>query len=218
MTNTITLNEALAQEIGVTQSPSLTIPNVPNESFYLERFKRIVQSSYMRNGRLVDEDYTCEIYKGFAIVTWKQVINQPNNTTRDNFTSYVWEVGGIFDKLPNLGWISNGCVTVTWNSPTYEKAITKVRKKVDLLSELYAHKSELQALSTQYHARITGNSEPIYNALVGDVVCIRAFGRSRLGKVVKTTGNRFVVAYMTPSNSNDVHYKKLPLSQIYPKD
>jgi hypothetical protein len=62
------------------------------------------------------------------------------------------------------------------------------------------------------------DEEPIYNALIGDVVALRAFGRVRLGKIVKLTGSRFVVAYMTPSNSQDVHYKTLPLNYIYPRE
>ena len=84
---------------------------------------------------------------------------------------------------------------------------------------MYSHKAELIALSQAYLTRgRTTYATPLYNALIGDVVAISAFGRTRLGKVVKLVGSRFVVAYMTPSNSQDVHYKTLPLNHLYPKD
>lgn len=218
MTKEITLNEALSQEIGETQSPVNT--NVRDESFYLERFKACVADrGYSNHGRIVDTNFRCEIHKGFAIVTWEQEWDTPTKgVTRTTYNSYVWEVGGVFDHLTSLAWISQGCVTTGYNSTNHEQAIKKARKKVDLLSEVYSHKSELQGLSQIYRVRGSGFQEPVYNALIGDVVAIRAFGRTRLGKIVKLIGSRFVVAYMTPSNSHDVHYKTLPLSQIYPKD
>lgn len=207
--------ETIAPEIGATQSPAIT--NVRDESFYLERFKNAVNDRGYANGRIIDENFHCEIYKGFAIVTWKQEWQQSNKQTRITFNNYVWEVGGVFDHLGYLGWIAQGCVTTGYNGVSYEKAIKKIRKRVDLLAEMYSHKSELIALSQKYPS-IFNNSTPLYNALVGDVVAIRAFARARLGKVVKLVGSRFVVAYMTPSNQNDIHYKTLPLSQLYPKD
>jgi len=201
----------------VEETQSSVNTNVPNESFYLDRFKRCVEDRNYVNGRLIDEDYNCEIYKGFAIVTWKQEWQQPNNKTRISFNSYVWQVGGVFDELTNLAWLGQGVISTGHGATTYERAIKKIRKRVDLLSEVYAHKEELRALSISYRGRIA-NANPLYNALIGDVVAIRAFGRTRLGKIVKLVGSRFVVAYMTPSNAQDVHYKTLPLSQIYPKD
>lgn len=197
---------------------TITVPvntNVRDESFYLDRFTNTLTSSGYTNGRVVDTEVSCEIYKGFAIVTWKQEWQQPNNQTRVTFNNYVWEVGGVFDHLVNLGWISQGCVSTGYSATSYEQAIKKMRRKVDLLSLVYSEKSELQALSQTWIRRL---EEPVYNALIGDVVAIRAFGRTRLGKIVKLVGNKFVVAYMTPSNSHDVHYKTLPLSHLYKKD
>ena len=211
----MTLTHVLA-EIAESESPNT---NVRDESFYLDRFKECVsKAGYSNHGRINDTNFHCEIYKGFAIVTWEQEWQQTNNQTRVTFNNYVWEVGGVFDHLPNLGWIAQGCVTTGYNADTYEKSIKKIRKRVDLLAEMYQHKKELMALSVSYSARIANNSPSVYNALIGDVVAIRAFGRTRLGKIVKLVGSRFVVAYMTPSNPHDVHYKTLPLSQIFPKD
>ena len=56
-----------------------------------------------------------------------------------------------------------------------------------------------------------------YNAVVNDQVFIQGHGRLRKGVVVETTGSRFIVAYVTPSNHNDLKYKTLPLSRLYRK-
>ena len=211
MTNSITLNESLE----ATQSP---VASVPNESFYLERFKNAVNTTWIRNGRVVDTDFHCEIYKGFAIVIWEQQRQLLNNQTKSSFSNYIWEVGGLFDKLANLSWIAQGCVSTGYNARTLEQAIKKSKKKIDLLAVLYREKQELQALSHTYGRRITHDEDSLYNARIGDVVALRAFGRSRLGKVVALTGNRFVVGYMTPSNPNDVHYKTVTLEHLFPKE
>lgn len=195
-----------------------TQPVTPDESFYLDRFKRAVNNGNWTNGRVVDSDYYCELYKGFAVVVWKREIKYPNNLTRERYDSYVWEIGTYLDNLQSLAWISQGVVTTTWNSDTQDKALKKTRKKLDTLALAYSIKSELRALALTHRTRITSNDSFVFNATVGDVVAIHAFGRARLGKIVKTTGNRFVVAYMTPSNANDVHYKTLPLQNLYPKE
>lgn len=191
---------------------------VLDESFYLDRFKRAVTNGNWTNGRVVDSDYYCELYKGFAVVVWKREIKYPNNLTRERYDSYVWEIGTYLDNLQHLAWVSQGVVTTTWNSDTQDKALKKTRKKLDTLALAYSIKGELRALALTHRLRITSNDSFVFNATVGDVVAIRAFGRARLGKIVKTTGNRFVVAYMTPSNANDVHYKTLPLQHLYPKE
>lgn len=191
--------------------------NVCDESFYSERFKNTIRTSWSSESSTLNDVY-CEIYKGFAIVTWKREISSTNGTTRPNFNNYIWEVGGVFDHLKALNWIGQGCVATGYGAVSFEQTIKKARKKVDLLAVLYCEKSELQALSCAYTKRIVHDEEPIYNARIGDVVRIHAFGRARLGKIVKTVGSRFIVAYMTPSNPHDVHYKTLPLDRLYEKE
>ena len=193
-------------------------PLLHDEAFYLNRFKECVTNRNYSNGRIVDEDFYCELYKGFAIVVWKQEFNTPTQgVTRTLHQSYVWEVGGFFDHITNLGWLAHGCVTVGWGADTLDKSLKKVRKKIDLLSLMYSSRDELKALSITYCPSIRYDEPHVFNAGIGDVVAIRAFGRTRLGKVITTTGNRFIVAYMTPSNAVDVHYKTLPLNQLYGK-
>lgn len=197
----------------------VTATPIPNdEAFYLNRFKECVTNRSYANGRIVDEDFYCELYKGFAIVVWKQEFNTPTQgVTRTLHQCYVWEVGGFFDHITNLSWLAQGCVTVGWGADTLDKSLKKVRKKVDLLALIHADKDELKALSITYRPSIRHDEEHVFNAGIGDVVAIRAFGRTRLGKVITTTGNRFIVAYMTPSNAVDVHYKTLPLTHLYKK-
>lgn len=182
----------------VINSTQTSVQEIPGtESFYRERFKRSVISRYSELGEVY-----CEIYKGFAIVNWKL-------TTR--YTNIIYEVGGEYDRLVNLAWLSQGAVTQGFADNDFDKSLAKAKKKIDTLSLMYSIKDELIALSHIYQS----SSDQVFNARVGDVVGIRAFGRKRLGKVVKTQGSRFVVAYMTPSNSLDIHFKVVPLAQIY---
>jgi hypothetical protein len=191
--------------------------NVCDESFYSERFLNTIKTSWSSQVVTPDKVY-CEIYKNFAIVIWTRDISASGAPARTHFSNFIWEVGGLFDHLKQLNWIAQGCVSTGYNATTLEQAIKKSRKKIDLLALLYAEKSELQALSCTYTKGINRSEEPVYNARVGDVVRIQGFGRARLGKIVKTTGNRFIVAYMTPSNAHDVHYKTLPLDRLYEKE
>jgi hypothetical protein len=194
-------------------------PIIKDESFYLNRFKDCISSQRWVNGRLIDEDFYCELYKGFAVVVWKREFSTPTQgVTRIKHESFVWEVGGFFDHLQELNWLSQGCVTTGWGADTLDKALKKVRKKIDLLALIYANKDELQALSITPRRSIKLDEESVFNAGIGDIVAIRAFGRTRLGKVVATTGSRFIVSYMTPSNANDIHYKTLPLTHLYQKE
>lgn len=196
-----------------------TIPQsvTRDEAFYLERFKRTVTSGNYTNGRMVDEDLHCELYKGFAIVNWKRTYTRPDGTTADNHSAFVWEIGGMYDQLTDLNWVSQGVVTWGYGSDNLEKSLKKVRKRLDMFALMYPRRQELQALSITRVPSIRHDSTSVFNAKVNDVVAIRAFGRSRAGIVVATQGSRFVVAYMTPSNGQDIHYKVLPLNYLFPK-
>ncbi len=194
-----------------------TTQQLPTEDFYLERFQRAITKFYTPNARITNQDLRCELYKGFAIITWRRDYSSPSNknSSTEKFMTYVWEVGAFYDRMENLDWCWQGVVTWTSGDTTYESANKKIKKKVDLLALMYPRKQELQALSLK---RVPRPTEPLYNAQVGDVVAVGAFGRYRAGIIVKTTGSRFIVAYMTPSNNNDVHYKTVPLNNLFPKE
>lgn len=197
---------------------TITQSTTRDEAFYLERFKRAVARGTFTNGRIVDEDYYCELYKGFAIVNWKREYTQPSGTTAENHSAFVWEIGGAVDHLTDLNWVSQGVITWGYGSKNLEQSLKKIRKKLDMFALMYPRKQELQTLSFIRVPSIRSGASSVFNARVNDVVAIRAFGRSRAGIVVATKGSRFVVAYMTPSNQQDIHYKVLPLNYLYPKE
>jgi hypothetical protein len=188
-----------------------------DEAFYLERFKRAIAHGNYTNGRIVNQDLHCELYKGFAICHWKQERGLPNGNTSTNYSAFVWEIGGMYDQLTDLNWVSQGVVTWGYGADNLEKSLKKVRKRLDMFALMYPRRQELQALSITRVPSIRHDSTSVFNAKVNDVVAIRAFGRSRAGIVVATQGSRFVVAYMTPSNGQDIHYKVLPLNFLFPK-
>jgi hypothetical protein len=188
-----------------------------DEAFYLERFKRAIAHGNYTNGRIVNQDLHCELYKGFAICHWKQERGLPNGNTSTNYSAFVWEIGGMYDQLTDLNWVSQGVVTWGYGADNLEKSLKKVRKRLDMFALMYPRRQELQALSITRVPSIRHDSTSVFNAKVNDVVAIRAFGRSRAGIVVATQGSRFVVAYMTPSNGQDIHYKVLPLNYLFPK-
>lgn len=187
-----------------------------DEQFYIERFKKTLS---VQNSRKKNEVH-CEIYKGFAVLIWQIDHDTPQGTTKSSFYGYVWRNGGEYDALETLGWGYQGVVAhISGKSLTdLQTAFKKLKKKVDFHANIDNHKNELIKLSHSDCPSIWGNDESVFNALVGDVVRINAFGRTRLGKVVSTSGRRFVVAYMTPSNSIDIHHKILPLQFIFPKE
>lgn len=201
--------------------PTTQIPT-RDKDFYLDRFKEAVKPYTQYESDRVRHDFAVEIYNGVAIVMWDKITKSPDPNAEERHTlqAFLWQVGSPYDNLPNLGWHYQGTITTlsgrSYNS--FESILKQARKKADFFGSLYSHKSELIKLARTDTPSVWSNSTSIYNAQVNDVVRIRAFGRARLGKVIATTGNRFVVAYMTPSNNIEVHYKTLPLAFIYPKD
>ena len=87
------------------------------------------------------------------------------------------------------------------------------KKKLDLRAKVDAVKDDLIATSNDRMVRNSGVNP--YNAQIGDQPFIQAFGRLRRGKIVDTVGSRFIVAYCTPSNTDELKYKALPLSQLW---
>ena len=93
------------------------------------------------------------------------------------------------------------------------KTIKKCQKKLDLLSQIVNVRDELISISTE-RAGSYDTKNP-YNINVGDQVFIQAHGRLRKGKIVSTTGSRFIVVYLTPSNHSDLKYKTLRLDNLW---
>lgn len=104
-------------------------------------------------------------------------------------------------------------------SDSYEKTRKTAIKKLniyksvkDVLPRLIEITDERLVVPYEYR----DNFRP-FNVLVGDEVFIQAHGRKRKGIVVGTTGSRFIVGYVTPSNHSDLKYKTLSLDNLWIK-
>ena len=135
-------------------------------------------------------------------------------TSDSHFSAYAWEIGTEHDQVQELEWITRYTVLSGICSSNSEKrTLTLAQKKIDTRALVKDAKADLIATSND---RLDWNKKiNPYNALVGDQVYIQAFGRMRKGKIVSTTGSRFIVGYVTPSNTNELKYKTLPLSQLW---
>ena len=130
------------------------------------------------------------------------------------YTAYAWKIGGNSDSIANLSYTTQYAVLKgICSSQKIEVTLKNAKKKLDLLHLLESVKDELSSVCTE-KVFYKNNLEVPYNAVVGDLVWIPAFGRWRMGKIVKTTGSRFVVGYVTPANTDDIKYKTLALSGL----
>ena len=97
-------------------------------------------------------------------------------------------------------------------STSLEKTTKLATKKLEVYNLLLDSLGDLIPLAGVWANRT--QLESPYNISVGDIVWIQAFGRPRQGKVIATTGSRFVVGYVTPSNQYELKYKVVPISQM----
>jgi hypothetical protein len=132
------------------------------------------------------------------------------------YYGYAWEITD--DPKPKIEWTSDGavCAGIGRNDGNISKTLKVVQKKLDLLRAVADVRTELIALSPVRFPLATGSRADYipYNAVIGDQLYVQAHGRLRKGIIVATTGSRFVVGYMTPSNSTDLKYKIVPLNQL----
>lgn len=133
---------------------------------------------------------------------------------RSAYSAYAWKIGADHDRFANLNWLTQfTTLSGICSSNKEQTTIRSAKKKLDLLAKIDAIKSDLIKTSNDridYAKKINP-----YNIGVGEQPYIQAFGRLRKGKIVDTTGSRFIVAYCTPSNTDELKYKTLPLSQLW---
>jgi hypothetical protein len=188
--------------------------------------------------KLVDITFDEQIYKSFQLIIlgfnyeFRTVLDLNGNPSSSyladdeiggymndvkSFTYYegmAYEIGGIKDSQQNLNWLGE-CATLYMYGGDIDptKVIKKCQKKLDLLSQIVNVRDELISIADErvssYHTK-----NP-YNINVGDQVFIQAHGRLRKGKIVSTTGSRFIVGYLTPSNHSDLKYKTLRLDNLW---
>jgi hypothetical protein len=135
------------------------------------------------------------------------------------FIAWAWREGCTNSDKP-LNWNSeNAVITGSHTSDKIEKTIKLAKKRIDLEAKIVAVRDQLIAMANERMTYASNMSDfTPYNAVTGDQVFIQAHGRLRKGIIVDTTGSRFIVAYVTPSNHDDLKYKTLPLSRVYQKE
>jgi hypothetical protein len=135
------------------------------------------------------------------------------------FLAWAWRIDGQHTDKP-LNWNSEHAVICgSHSSDKIEKTIKLAKKRIDLEAKIVAIQDQLISISTERMTYASNMSDFVpYNAVINDQVFIQGHGRLRKGVIVDTTGSRFIVAYVTPSNHHDLKYKTLPLSRLYKKE
>lgn len=192
--------------------------------------------------RTTPNTYYEEEYKGHALIiqglhsTWNTIFDkngmpftsQPDFATdiasrgeavnRDVYVAWAWRIGEPTDTSL-LEWNSQYAVICgSHTSDSLAKTIKNAKKRLDLEAKLVAVKDQLISMAGERMSYFANMSDfNPYNAGVNDEVFIQGHGRLRKGIIVETTGSRFIVGYVTPSNNKDLKYKTLPLSRLYKK-
>ena len=187
--------------------------------------------SYYRSTYL-PATYTEEVYKDFHMIIVESPIQVtqllddkgvPATNYRDSYTDgesyiesqylvYAWRIGGHGDQVANLRWVDDFAdLRGICLSTSKEKTIKNAKKKLDYMNQLYSvHKRLIEICDERSYS-----PSKAVNVKVGDEVFIDSFGRKRKGVVVGTTGSRFIVGYVTPSNNIELKSKTLYLWEIY---
>jgi hypothetical protein len=188
--------------------------------------------------KLVDITFDEQTYKNFQLILigfhyeFRTVLDLNGNTSSSYlsdsdiggymndvrsfvfYESIAYEIGGVGDNNQELNWLGQVATLYMYGGDTDpNKTIKKCQKRLDLLSQLVSVRSELISISNE-RASSYETKNP-YNINVGDQVFIQAHGRLRKGKIVSTTGSRFIVGYLTPSNHDDLKYKTLRLDSLW---
>jgi hypothetical protein len=193
---------------------------------------------FLTETKLIDITFNEQIYKGFQLILigfhyeFRTVLDltgvpSPQYLADNQIGGYMknvrsfvyhesiaYEIGGVGDTKQDLNWLGQSATLYMYGGDTdATKTIKKCQKKLDLLSQLVNVKDELISISNE-RASSYDTKNP-YNINVGDQVFIQAHGRLRKGKIVSTTGSRFIVGYLTPSNHDDLKYKTLRLDSLW---
>ena len=193
---------------------------------------------FITETKLIDITFDEQIYKGFQLIIMRfqyefRTVLDLNGNPSSNYLadsdiggymndirsfvfheSIAYEIGGVGDLKQELNWLGEVATLYMYGGDTDpNKVIKKCQKKLDLLSQIMSVRDELISISNE-RAGFYDTKNP-YNINVGDQVFIQAHGRLRKGKIISTTGSRFIVGYLTPSNHNDLKYKTLRLDSLW---
>jgi hypothetical protein len=140
-----------------------------------------------------------------------------NQQDQSLFVASAYEIGGWSDSIANLAWYGQGAVIHYYGkSDQLKKTLKTAQKKLDILSQAKIIKDTLIQIADE---RLNYNEavNP-FNVSVGDQVWVDAHGRKRKGVITSTTGSRFNVVYLTPSNHEDLKYKTVGIPNMYVKE
>jgi len=129
-----------------------------------------------------------------------------------NYEAYAWDNADRIRSVVNHLTYPSQFAILAYSDTSRDSLTKRVAKKLNLLAKLHQVRDVLTAI---VDTRSDAGYEPVYNASVNDEVFIQAYGRLRKGVVVDTTGSRFIVGYLVPSNIVDIRYKTLHLSEIF---
>jgi hypothetical protein len=168
---------------------------------------------YDPNGSVI-ENYASQLTSSY--VTHYCVRGDRND--QSTFYAYAWKIGGISDSTTDLNWSTQFAVLAgVCVSDSLAKTRKQAMKKLDTLASLDQIKNTLISLCNEQLWHHNSTSMNPYNAKIGDHVFVQAHGRLRQGVIIETTGARFVVGYVTPSNHVDLKIKVVRLNQLWIK-
>ena len=136
----------------------------------------------------------------------------------DSFFAFGYEIGDSNSAIDEINYAYQYAVIKgTFETDSFKATMKKAQKRIDLQAKIRDVRDELIRIANDRMVRSSTSMQDFvpYNALVGDEVFIHAHGRLRKGIIVDTTGSRFIVGYVTPSNHNELKFKTLPLSNLF---
>jgi len=191
----------------------------------------------------LDMQFHEETYEGFqlVIVEHKYQLREPFDSNGETFSlrtfdvtliaglhdpkvtsdfyAYAYTIGDPSDQFQDLAYTGQFAIL---EGICVSNSLAKTRKgaldKLKILSGVQAVKDQLISICEDRFYQGSTNVNNPYNIMIGDQVFIHAHGRLRKGIVTATTGSRFVVGYVTPSNHSDLKYKIVRLGQTYVKE
>jgi hypothetical protein len=207
---------------------------------------RRVRLPYVAEVTQLEREYIREEYEGFELIitksSWKyqEIFDNEGNPFRSpmvgtseiagrgkeqfntEYVAFAWQIKDFYSEAEiNSRYVFEfSIVNGIGISDSYEKTRKTAIKKLDTFKKI---KDVLPRLIEIADERLTGvpydeqSKYRPFNVLVGDEVFIQAHGRKRKGIVIGTTGSRFIVGYVTPSNHSDLKYKTLRLDNLWVK-
>lgn len=136
----------------------------------------------------------------------------------ETFVAFGYGIGDESSVIDSINYsYQYAVIKGTFETDSFNATMKKAKKRIDLQAKIRDVRDELISIADdRFNIRTTAVSNySAYNALIGDKVFVHAHGRLRRGVIVDTTGSRFIVGYVTPSNHSELKFKTLPLSQLY---